>query len=87
METDSAYLVAGLLLDDEPVGPVYVSCSEAQTVARAAIATFGGTARILRSGDNGWVEVARYTDTGSYSGGSSSGLVSWAAVAVSQADG
>jgi hypothetical protein len=76
------YLVSGVTLDDELVGPLYASCSEAHTVARTAIATMGGTARILRSSDAGWVEVARYTDTGMHSRGLGGGLASWAVVAA-----
>lgn len=77
---DRTYLVSGALLDDEPVGPVYVSCAEAQTLARTVIARVGGTARILRNGDDGWVEVARYTDTGVFSRGTFGGHGSWAVI-------
>lgn len=80
---DSTYQVTGALLTDERVGPLYASCAEAQTLARAAIATVGGTARILRQSDDGWVEVARYTDTGVFSRGAG-GLVTWAVVAADE---
>lgn len=40
------------------------TAAEAHAIARTAIAGVGGTVRILRNGDIGWQEVARYTDTG-----------------------
>lgn len=83
MESDSVYLVSGILLDDEPVGPVYATCGEAQAMARAAIATMGGTARILRDSDSGWVEVACYTDTGMHSTGVG-GLATWAVIVADE---
>ncbi|GAA2623895.1 hypothetical protein GCM10010399_64000 [Dactylosporangium fulvum] len=65
-QTEIAYLVSGARLDDESVGPLFASCAEAHVIARTAIAGVGGTVRILRDSDRGWVEVARYTDTGRY---------------------
>lgn len=61
---DAGYLICGATLDDESIGPRYTTAMEAHRLARTAIAGPGGTVRILRSGDTGWTEVARYTDTG-----------------------
>lgn len=82
-DIEQGYMVAGLLLDDEPLGPLYATCAEAQTVARTAIAKMGGTARILRSSDAGWVEVARYTDTGVHSTGLGR-VATWAVIAADE---
>lgn len=79
---NEAFLVSGVRLDDTPVGPLYADCTEAHATARTSIGGIGGTARILRSSDGGWVEVARYTDTGMHSSGRSMGLGSWAATAA-----
>lgn len=81
---NDAFLVSGLRLDDTPVGPLYADCTEAHAVARTSIAGIGGTARILRSSDGGWVEVARYTDTGMHSGGRGVGLGSWAVIVADE---
>jgi hypothetical protein len=59
-----AFLVSGVRRDDTPVGPLYATSADAHDVARKAITGVGGAVRILRDGDAGWVEVARYTDTG-----------------------
>ncbi|GGM52511.1 hypothetical protein ACFFX1_55550 [Dactylosporangium sucinum] len=78
---DAAYLVSGVLLDDEPVGPLYATAAEAHRIARTAIAGVGGTVRILRDGPAGWIEVARYTDTGQYATSRRSGLAARVVVA------
>lgn len=84
-EAEQAYLVSGALLDDESVGPLFATCAEAHTIARTAIARVGGTVRILRNGAGGWIEVARYTDTGRYSSGQT-GTWSWAVIAADELD-
>jgi len=56
--------VSGATTDGESVGPTFAPARLAHLLARTAIAGIGGTVRILRSGAGGWVEVARYTDTG-----------------------
>ncbi len=74
---EGIYLVSGATLDGESVGPLFLTATEAHDVARKAITGIGGTVRILRDGDAGWVEVARYTDTGRY-GGSRGWGIDWA---------
>lgn len=64
VSADAAFLVSGATLGDEPVGPLYATAAEAHRIARTAIAGVGGTVRILRDSPDGWLEVARYTDTG-----------------------
>lgn len=81
---EAAYLVSGSLLDDESIGPLFATCAEAHTLARTAIAGVGGTVRILRNSADGWIEVARYTDTGRYSNGRITGLGSWAVIAAAE---
>lgn len=60
----TAYLVSGTTLDDETIGPLHATAMEAHRLARTAIAKAGGTACILRDSPAGWLEVARYTDSG-----------------------
>lgn len=79
VSADAAFLVSGATLDDEPVGPLYAGAAEAHRIARTSIAGVGGTVRILRDSQGGWVEVARYTDSGRHV--VRSGLtIDWAAV-------
>jgi len=61
---DAAFLVSGATLADESIGPLFAGSLEAHRVARTAIAGVGGTVHILRDSPGGWLEVARYTDTG-----------------------
>jgi hypothetical protein len=77
---DLAFLVSGATLDNESVGPLYATAFEAHDLARKAIAGIGGTVRILRDSVAGWIEVARYTDTGQYVA-RSAGLASWLVIA------
>jgi hypothetical protein len=83
-EPEGIYLVSGATLDDEPVGPLFLPAADAHDVARKTIAGIGGTVGILRDGEAGWVEVARYTDTGVHSRGVGGGLVTWAVIAVDE---
>lgn len=83
-ERDTAYLVSGMRLDDESIGPLFAAAVEAHAMARTAIAGVGGTVRILRDSADGWREVARYTDTGRYSNGRLTGLGSWAVIAADE---
>lgn len=76
-QQEAAYLVSGATLDDESVGPLYATAAEAHIIARTVIAGIGGTARILRDSADGWVEVARYTDTGQYASARGLGLGVW----------
>jgi hypothetical protein len=76
---DAAFLVSGATLDDAPVGPLYATSVDAHRIARTAIASVGGTVRILRCEGGGWCEVARYTDTGRHA--TRSGIsIDWAKV-------
>lgn len=78
-QADTAFLVSGATLDDESVGPLYAGAAEAHRLARTAITGVGGTVRILRDSVRGWLEVARYTDTGRHP--ARSGLtIDWAKV-------
>jgi hypothetical protein len=76
-QADAAFLVSGATLDDESVGPLYADAAEAHRLARTVIAGVGGTVRILRDSPGGWLEVARYTDTGQYMAGRRSSLGVW----------
>ncbi|MER7280542.1 hypothetical protein ABT369_39495 [Dactylosporangium sp. NPDC000244] len=79
ISADAAYLVSGATLTDESIGPLYATAVDAHRIARTAIAGPGGTVRILRGGEGGWIEVARYTDTGRHA--AIRGLtIDWAAV-------
>jgi hypothetical protein len=78
---DAGYLLSGATLAGESVGPVFAPASQAHVMARTAIAGIGGTVRILRSAAGGWVEIARYTDTGRYRMPGALGL-DWAAAAA-----
>lgn len=69
-------------MDGESVGPTMVPAGKAHHIARTSIAGIGGTVRILRSAAGGWIEVARYTDTGRRRTLDGAGL-DWAVVAVS----
>ncbi len=77
---DAVYLVSGATLADESVGPLFAGAADAHRIARTSIAGLGGTVRILRSGDAGWIEVARYTDTGQYLGERGLNLAAWLVV-------
>lgn len=76
-QADAAYLVSGATLDDEPVGPLYADAADAHRIARTAIAGVGGTVRILRDSPAGWLEVARYTDTGRFRAHGAGMSVNW----------
>jgi hypothetical protein len=79
-DSPAAFLVSGATLDDESVGPLYATAAEAHLIARTTIAGVGGTVRILRDSPDGWLEVARYTDTGRHA--AAQGVaIDWAAVA------
>lgn len=80
-QADTAFLVSGATLDDESVGPLYATAAEAHRLARTAIAGVGGTVRILRDSVGGWLEVARYSDTGQYASSRRLGLGVWAVAA------
>jgi hypothetical protein len=74
------YLVSGATLADESVGPLFATAADAHRIARTAIAGLGGTVRILRDSTGGWIEVARYTDTGQYLGERGINLAAWLVV-------
>ena len=80
-EPERTFLVSGATLDGESVGPLFLPSAEAHDLARKAVAGVGGAVRILRDCDGGWVEVARYTDSGRHP--SSRGMgIDWAVIAV-----
>ncbi len=84
-EPEGIYLVSGATLDGESVGPLFLPSADAHAVARKTIAGIGGTVRILRDSDCGWLEVARYTDSGRHPAPRGMGI-DWAVITVAAED-
>lgn len=63
---DVVYLLSGATRAGDAIGPIFAVGLDAHALARRSLAPIGGTVRLLRPSDDGWREVARYTDGGQY---------------------